>query len=771
MNKDDFFQNKINTNLTQIEFLNKIINSNLKVISFDIFDTLLYRKTFQPDDVFSHVQNKYNLEEDFYYKRIYKESLARKLSNKEDIHLKDIYNKFISDEFVQQYVDYELTIENDLLYVNIEIEKWIELAYKNDKKVILISDIFFSKKEITKLLSKRIKNFNYISEIYTSSDIGLLKSTGNLYKYVLEKEKLQNNELLHIGDNIFSDITMTNLLNIESIYTGKSSNISKCYEIEKSILSHNFENQALRVHASSFYEKSSIQNSTLFEIGAYVFGPILYNFCLWLLDYTIENKLSQINLFMREGRIFYKLLKYIQQKYKCYSDIEINLIFASRISLYLPFFNSEALDTSNLIYGQMTIKDYYNLHRINIDNDVIINYSKYELSSTKEIFINNTSLYDIIHQDLYANKGEIKKQSLTQLELFNKYLQQLNYKSNSVLVDFGGGGTILETFNELQKGNAPKKNVLFFKKDLAFKKNISFDSFIPYLNNNQSINNTILNIAPIIEALFNGNERTTLSYVQKENFIKPITGQSISISNEFDEGVINYFKTISNFKITKKSINLKERIISSEILYRFLMLPTKEEAACIGKIPQEKDISGYNQITILNKTSQKVFNKLGLEKYYCSLIQKSDSNHLLKCIWPQGQIALNNASDLHRFHKNINLSIINIHVEYIIKTIIQNKIKNISIYGAGELFINLYKEIILQKIEVVIDYIIMTNKQENTKYFKWEIITPQEALDKNITNIVIASLSYKDVMINILNNLRKNKDLNIIYYTQEINFE
>lgn len=770
MNKNNFFQNRISANLTQIEFLNRITNSNLKVISFDIFDTLLYRKTFEPNNVFLNIQNEYDLEEDFYYKRIYKESLARKISNKEDIHLKDIYNEFISNENLEQYINYELMIENDLLYVNIEIEKWIELAHKNNKKVILISDIYFSKKDITNLLSKKLKNFDYISEIYTSSDIGLLKSTSNLYKYVLDKEKIEKDELLHIGDNIISDITITNLLNIESIYTGKSSNISKCQEIEKSILSYDFKYQALRVHASSFYEKSSIKNSTLFEIGAYVFGPILYNFCIWLLDYTIENNLKQINLFMREGRIFHKLLKSIQQEYKCYAHIELNLIFASRTSLYFPFLNSEKLTTSNLIYGQMTIKDYYNLHRIDIHNDLIIEYSQYELSLTKKIFINDTSLYNIIHQDLYTNKEEIIKQSLIQSELFKKYLNQINYKSNSVLVDFGGGGTILETFNELTKENAPKKNVLFFKKDLAFNKNISFDSFIPYLNKNQTINNTILNIAPIIEALFNGEEGTTLSYAQEEDFIKPITGQSISISNEFDDGVLHYLKTIFDFKIKKESIRLKERIISSEILYRFLTLPTKEEAFCIGKIPQEKDISGYNQINILNKTSQELFNKLGIEKYYCDLIQKPNSNHLLKCIWPQGQIALNNASYLHKI-QNINHSTISTYIEHIINIIIKNKIRNIGIYGAGELFINLYKEIIVQEIEVVIDYIIMSNKQENTKYFKWEIITPQEALDKNITNIVIASLSYKDEMINILNDLKKDKDLNMIYYTQEINFE
>ena len=69
-----------------------------KVISFDIFDTLIARNLEQPEDVFfltgySYYQNNYDKAEQFYKLRKEAELAARKKAEDKEITLDGIYNE------------------------------------------------------------------------------------------------------------------------------------------------------------------------------------------------------------------------------------------------------------------------------------------------------------------------------------------------------------------------------------------------------------------------------------------------------------------------------------------------------------------------------------------------------------------------------------------------------------------------------------------------------------------------------------------------------
>ena len=57
--------------------LARILSDNIKVVSFDIFDTLITRKTALPTGIFLQVQKKENLEAGFCEMRINAENDAR----------------------------------------------------------------------------------------------------------------------------------------------------------------------------------------------------------------------------------------------------------------------------------------------------------------------------------------------------------------------------------------------------------------------------------------------------------------------------------------------------------------------------------------------------------------------------------------------------------------------------------------------------------------------------------------------------------------------
>lgn len=118
----------------------KDLIDNYKIISFDIFDTLLKRNTIKPIDIFELVEKKYNLKNknkicEFKKNRIEAEFIARRNSDKEDILLEDIYKEInLDDSAALSLMEIELNIEEEFLMQNIEMKKYMIMLFIKVKK-------------------------------------------------------------------------------------------------------------------------------------------------------------------------------------------------------------------------------------------------------------------------------------------------------------------------------------------------------------------------------------------------------------------------------------------------------------------------------------------------------------------------------------------------------------------------------------------------------------------------------------------------------------
>ena len=96
--------------------------------------------------------------------------------------------------------------EKEQLILNPEVQCMYELALQMKKKVIFISDMYFSEHFIVELLQKRgIKQFE---KVFVSSEYQQTKKSGNLYKIVKQELKVKLGVIIHIGDNSQSDYQM-----------------------------------------------------------------------------------------------------------------------------------------------------------------------------------------------------------------------------------------------------------------------------------------------------------------------------------------------------------------------------------------------------------------------------------------------------------------------------------------------------------------------------------------------------------------------------------
>lgn len=189
--------------------IRNIIDSK-KIISFDVFDTLIQRTVKEPTDIFDLVEEQYNnininVINGYKGKRIEAEKRARLVGRNEEVTLKEIYDEMYEYpiEVRNTLMELERKTEYENCFARQEGKYLYEYARNCNKKIIIISDMYLDEEDIRAILHKN-EYHGYIA-LYVSSKYGLKKKSGNLFKQVMLEGKYNPRDILHIGDNPVSD--------------------------------------------------------------------------------------------------------------------------------------------------------------------------------------------------------------------------------------------------------------------------------------------------------------------------------------------------------------------------------------------------------------------------------------------------------------------------------------------------------------------------------------------------------------------------------------
>ncbi|MCW2276466.1 glycosyltransferase [Rhodoblastus acidophilus] len=214
---------------TQIFIENLIEAPDVAVVSFDVFDTLLFRPGFQPSDLFHLLGSKaaelLGLSDFFTIRSAAEHEMAvvtgrpesyRNLHTLEDIyhHIAKTYN--LDPKKCQDLCRFELELERTTLRPRNDVKRLYEKAVSLNKRIIVISDTYFSKPFMEALIAE--KGFGEVSALYASNACGGRKDAGDIYAYVLEREGVEGRRILHIGDNLHSDVEMAAAAGIMGVH-------------------------------------------------------------------------------------------------------------------------------------------------------------------------------------------------------------------------------------------------------------------------------------------------------------------------------------------------------------------------------------------------------------------------------------------------------------------------------------------------------------------------------------------------------------------------
>lgn len=375
-----FYQSTTEWNSNYENLKAMIINKQYTLISFDIFDTLILRPFWRPSDMFvlmsKPAANLLGISNtaQFIEMRKNAEYVARSsVKDREDITIDEIYEQLgidygVSKDICDKLRDMEIGYELKFCQRRESGIELLEMAQAIGKSTILISDMYLKKETVQELLNKlNIKGFE---ELYLSSDVGLLKNTGNLYKYVFKKRKIQSGTMLHIGDNYSTDVNGARQVGCESLFFAKTTEIftnsikniftGNCF---LPYSQNNNTNQRtavaikdfpirtiLAIVANKFFDKPNYSfkeesdfNGDMFFIGYYILGFFMLGLSKWLQKSLSESECKEIKFLARDGFLPKQVFDKLCKTDKRFSDIKTDYFYVSRKSL-MPYSMHTELD-------------------------------------------------------------------------------------------------------------------------------------------------------------------------------------------------------------------------------------------------------------------------------------------------------------------------------------------------------------------------------------------------------------------------------------------
>ena len=306
------------------------------VISFDIFDTLIFRPFEKPTDLFHMVGAELGYL-DFARLRAEAEARARKRNYQEaktyEVTLEKIWDVIEEDVGIPKDTGMPVEIAaelNDCFGNPYMLEVFEELRKGMQEKasgtggsaseaeapdapvIICTSDMYLPSDVLRKMLKKA--GFAGISKIYVSCEQGAGKSDGSLYEKVrreLEEGSKRSLIFVHMGDNRVADLEKARAAGWEAIHYPNVNDLGEKYRArDLSAITGSLYRGIVNTH---IYNGLHVYTRE-YELGFIYGGLFVTGYCQWIHRYVEEHDIDKILFLARDGDILYKVYRKMYPK-------------------------------------------------------------------------------------------------------------------------------------------------------------------------------------------------------------------------------------------------------------------------------------------------------------------------------------------------------------------------------------------------------------------------------------------------------------------------
>ncbi len=555
------------------------------VISFDVFDTLLFRKVNTPETVFDLIGNHFNIH-GFKKLRTDEQNRASRIAYEKikapHADMNEIYDALSEHSEInvdwQEVKAFEIQAEKDALTANREMLEIFRYAKSRNKRVVATSDMYLLAATLGEILESC--GYEGFDHIYCSADEHKAKFNRELFECVARKENTAYENILHIGDSQSADVDIPSSFGIKTFRYRCDADMEKV----KNTACTDIDNGMYKV----LFDKS---RGFWYNLGIEAGGPLYMGLYSWLTK-KYPDKEQKIYFLSRDGYNLCKLFTetgYTNAKY----------IYTSRRALLLAGIdeiNDEAVaELPPYTVGQ-TVGDI--LDYLCIPRDKITHLSEAGFKSMDDIIGNDDD--KSAFKKLYVLEKEIfLERCAEERRCAEKYFREIGLadEEEAVVFDCGWSGSsqlLLDRFLRCI-GSSCKTFFCYFgikntEKSRRQLHKKHYDTYAFDFYSNHSLQSGVNEAVVLYELFFSAPHESV--YYYGDNGAVFEEGEGDSEKADILEGILDYVKAAADFAAKYNIEYAPEDAIGH--IRRIAELPTAEEAEKLGISSHEAASSEYH---------------------------------------------------------------------------------------------------------------------------------------------------------------------------------
>ena len=304
-----------------------------KVLTLDVFDTLLWRKVPEPGNAFFLLGLRLETEgalagditaSAFAELRAGAERRAREERERSghgvEVTLAEICERVPRSALrisATQLAEHELETERSMLVADLDVAELARHAKERGLRVACVSDTYFSEGQVRSLVASGPLAALEFDRVFASSTYRVGKG-GGLWRIVLDELGVDGGAVVHVGDNHEADVAAAGRADVKGVYFER-----RPADLARQIASEDVHAGAPLSPYHGDYGLTALRSKVLhrtegtgqpaelapfWRFGAAALGPPMAGFTEWVHHRAAEAGVSKVFCMMREGRLLSDLI-------------------------------------------------------------------------------------------------------------------------------------------------------------------------------------------------------------------------------------------------------------------------------------------------------------------------------------------------------------------------------------------------------------------------------------------------------------------------------
>ncbi len=567
--------------------------NHIKVLSLDCFDTLLWRKTSAPIDVFYDVQHRPAFRALGFTAtmRIQGESKARILKiiqhGHSEVTLTDIYHTCfpqLNETHTAALIEAELAAEIAACYAFQPMVELIRAAHQCGLKIIIVSDTYFTQPQLRQLLSSALPSdvMAMIDTIFCSSEHGKSKARGLLQTVLTQLDQPPEN-ILHLGDNQSADFAAARNANIHALhFLHHSEHISELLRMQLTAAS--FLDPTIR-HTRALHSPfhGVLATAKLTEkpeqlLGYAAIGPIMYAFANY-----IAHEITALKQAGKNVKVLFLMRDAYLPSLVCEAlthPVAGHRVRISRFAAYAASFRTQADVDRYLIEVAKSNRLHDIARQLLLPEEVIAPLVDVALHASEPTY----EFTQLIHRDDIL-RIIFEKSTAYRKRLFHYLEKQVGLKRGDTLVfvDLGYSGTAQRQLEPLLRDEMNIEVIGRYLISLSTPGwEISRRGLLDPASCDERTMLTLINYIALLEQICTTNEKSVIDYDQQGN---PIYSDAVLSTQQYNKleyiqaECLRFAKDANHFFAATPTTLTTPMLHDAALagLSRLLFLPTETE--------------------------------------------------------------------------------------------------------------------------------------------------------------------------------------------------